>query len=39
MRLSLQNVGAIEKADIELSDITIVTGKNNTGKSAIFWME
>jgi predicted ATPase len=34
-RLILENVGTIEKADINLNGLTIITGENDTGKSII----
>ncbi len=35
MKLYVENVGKIEKADIELKDVTVITGYNGTGKSSI----
>lgn len=35
MRLLLDNVGKIAKADIEINGITVIAGENNTGKSTI----
>ncbi|ARN57886.1 AAA family ATPase [Sedimentisphaera salicampi] len=33
MKISVQNMGPIEKAEFELGDFTIICGKNNTGKT------
>lgn len=33
MKLSLRNVGMIDKADIEIGGLTVIAGKNNCGKS------
>lgn len=35
MKLSLNNIGMIKNADIELNGITVIAGKNGTGKSTI----
>ena len=35
MRLKLENVGPIESCDMELNDISVVVGKNASGKSSI----
>lgn len=35
MKLSLNNIGMIKKADIKLNGITVIAGKNGTGKSTI----
>lgn len=35
MRLYVENVGKIEKADIELKSVTVITGYNGTGKSSV----
>lgn len=35
MRLRLQNIGKIEKADIIMDGITVIVGENDTGKSTI----
>ncbi len=35
MKLSLRNVGMIDKADIEIGGLTVIAGKNNCGKSTI----
>ena len=35
MRLSIQNLGKIDHADIELNGITVIAGPNDTGKSTI----
>lgn len=35
MKLKIENVAKIEHAEIEMNGITIIAGKNNTGKSTI----
>lgn len=35
MKLELENVGKLEKVDIELNGITVIAGENNTGKSTV----
>lgn len=35
MKLSIENIGKIKKADIELNGITVICGDNNTGKSTV----
>lgn len=35
MRFQLENIGAIEKADIDIDGITIIAGENNVGKSTV----
>lgn len=35
MRLQIQNVGKIERADLKLDGITVIAGNNNTGKSTV----
>ena len=35
MKLSLKNIGMIKNADIKLNGITVIAGKNGTGKSTI----
>ena len=35
MKFTLENCGPIKKADIELGDLTIICGKNSTGKTYI----
>lgn len=35
MRLELENIGKLSKADIELNGITVIAGENNTGKSTV----
>ena len=35
MRIKIANIGMIEKADIILDGLTVITGENNTGKSTI----
>ncbi|WMM24209.1 AAA family ATPase [Tissierella sp. MB52-C2] len=35
MILTLNNIGKIEKATVELNGITIIAGENNTGKSTV----
>lgn len=33
MKISLENLGVLKRAEFELGDLTIVCGKNNTGKT------
>lgn len=33
MRFEFKNVGVIDKADLEMGDLTIICGENNTGKT------
>lgn len=35
MKFQLRNIGALEKADIDLDGITIIAGENNVGKSTV----
>ncbi len=35
MRLKLENIGIIEKADIKLDSLTIIAGENDSGKSTV----
>ena len=35
MRIQVNNVGIIKDADIEINGITVLAGKNGTGKSTI----
>lgn len=35
MRFDIENMGVLTKASIELGDLTIVCGRNNTGKTYI----
>lgn len=35
MKICIENIGQIEKADITLDGITIIAGENNTGKSTV----
>lgn len=35
MKISLRNIGLIGKADVDISGITVIAGKNNTGKSTV----
>lgn len=35
MKLKLKNLGKISYADIDINGITVIAGKNNTGKSTI----
>jgi len=35
MRIFLKNLGAIKQATFELSDLTLICGKNNTGKTYV----
>ena len=33
MRISLKNLGILKKAEFSLGELTIICGKNNTGKT------
>ena len=33
MKITLQNIGVLKQADFEVGDLTIICGKNNTGKT------
>lgn len=35
MKLTIKNVGKIDKASVEINGITVIAGENNTGKSTI----
>lgn len=35
LKFQIKNIGAIEKADIEIEGITIIAGENNVGKSTV----
>ena len=35
MKLRLKNIGIIEEADINLPGLTVITGKNSSGKSTV----
>ncbi|MEA1951032.1 MAG: AAA family ATPase, partial [Planctomycetota bacterium] len=35
MKIMLKNLGAIKQAEFELGDLTIICGKNNTGKTYV----
>lgn len=35
MKISLRNIGLIEKADVDINGIAVIAGKNNTGKSTV----
>ncbi len=35
MKLKIKNLGYLDVADVEIGDLTIVSGKNNTGKTYI----
>jgi predicted ATPase len=35
MRLKLENIGIIEKADIKLDGLTVIAGENDSGKSTV----
>ncbi|MEO6422873.1 MAG: AAA family ATPase [Candidatus Nitrotoga sp.] len=38
MKLSFENLGAIEYAEIELAELTVVCGENNTGKTYVTYL-
>jgi len=33
MKINIENLGSVKKAEIELSNFSVITGKNNTGKT------
>ena len=33
LTFTFKNIGPIEKAELELGDLTIIAGRNNTGKT------
>ena len=35
MKLHIENIAKIEKADIEINGITVIAGENSTGKSTV----
>lgn len=35
MKLHLENIGKISKADVEINGVTVIAGENNTGKSTV----
>jgi len=35
MRITFKNLGAIRQADLTLGDLTVICGKNNTGKTYV----
>ena len=37
MKFTFENLGPIRKADLELGDLTIISGRNNTGKTSIVY--
>lgn len=37
MKFTFENLGPIRKAELELGDLTIITGRNNTGKTSIVY--
>ena len=39
MKLSIKNLGLIETANLEIKDLTILCGKNNTSKTYIAYLE
>ena len=35
MKLYLENVGKLDKSEIQINGITVIAGKNGTGKSTV----
>ncbi|MBM3431110.1 MAG: ATP-binding protein [Bacteroidetes bacterium] len=35
MKITVQNLGVIEYAELELGDLTLICGSNNTGKTYV----
>lgn len=38
MKLTFENLGAVEFAEIELADLTVICGENNTGKTYVTYL-
>lgn len=45
MQIKLENIGIVKNSSIELNGLTVITGKNNSGKSTVgkrcmhYWMQ
>ena len=45
MQIKLENIGIVKNSSIELNGLTVITGKNNSGKSTVgktlyaLWMQ
>ena len=37
MKFRFKNIGPIEKAELEIGDLTIIAGHNNTGKTYLVY--
>ncbi|MDE0141552.1 MAG: AAA family ATPase [Caldilineaceae bacterium] len=37
MKFTFENLGPVKKAELELGDLTIISGRNNTGKTSIVY--
>lgn len=35
LKISIQNIGKIKRAEVQLDGISVIAGKNNTGKSTV----
>ena len=35
MQIKLENIGIVKNSSIELNGLTVITGKNNSGKSTV----
>ena len=35
MRLMIENIGIVEKADVEINGLTVIAGNNDSGKSTV----
>ena len=35
MKLKLKNIGKLQETEIDIDGITVIAGKNNTGKSTV----
>ena len=35
MKLTINNIGKLKNAEVEISGITVITGENDTGKSTV----
>jgi hypothetical protein len=38
MKIKFENLGALEYGDVELSDLTVICGENNTGKTYVTYL-
>lgn len=38
MKIKVQNIGVLKEAELELADLTVISGKNNTGKTFLAYL-